>query len=66
MRTRGTTAEEAPSDFRYPENSTWVIQPNVITRDERMGIQVGDMVRVTANGAERMNRYPLGFAVCGR
>jgi Xaa-Pro aminopeptidase len=65
LRTRGTTVEEAPADFRYPENSTWVIQPNVITRDERMGIQVGDMVRVTANGAERMNRYPLRFVVCG-
>jgi len=65
MRTRGTTVEEAPADFRYPENSTWVIQPNVITPDERMGLQVGDMVRVTANGAERMHRYPLGFIVCG-
>ena len=48
LRTRGTTVEEAPSDFRYPENSTWVIQPNVITRDERMGIcmDVGHTVRV--------------------
>jgi Xaa-Pro aminopeptidase len=66
LRTRGTTVEEPPLDFRYPENSTWVIQPNVITRDQRMGIQVGDMVRVTADGAQRMNRYPHGFAVCGR
>ncbi|HZU06881.1 MAG TPA: Xaa-Pro peptidase family protein [Chloroflexota bacterium] len=65
LRTRGTTVEEPPADFRYPENSTWVIQPNVITRDERMGIQVGDMVRVTAHGAERMQRYPLRFVVCG-
>ena len=58
-------AEPPPADFRYPENSTWVIQPNVITRDERMGLQVGDMVRVTANGAEPMNRYPMRFVLCG-
>jgi Xaa-Pro aminopeptidase len=65
LRTRSASHEEPPADFRYPENSTWVIQPNVITRDERMGIQVGDMVRVTANGAERMNSYPMRFVVCG-
>jgi Xaa-Pro aminopeptidase len=66
LRTRGTSAEEPPADFRYPENSMWVIQPNVITRDERMGIQVGDVVRVTANGAERMQEYPLKVVLCGR
>ena len=66
LRTRGTSAEEPPADFRYPENSMWVIQPNVITRDERMGIQLGDVVRVTANGAERMQEYPLKFVLCGR
>ncbi len=65
LRTRGTTVEEAPADFRYPENSVWVIQPNVITRDERMGLQVGDVVRVTAQGAERLQTNPLRFIVCG-
>src|SRR4051812_780233 len=66
LRTRGSSQEPPPADFRYPENSTWMIQPNVITRDERMSIQLGDMVRVTAHGAERMNRYPLRFVVCGQ
>jgi Xaa-Pro aminopeptidase len=66
LRTRGASPEPPPADFRYPENSTWVIQPNVITRDERMGINLGDMVRVTAHGAERMNSYPLRFVVCGQ
>src|SRR5262249_10064168 len=65
LRTRGAIVEEPPADYRYPENSTWVIQQNVITRDERMGLQVGDMVRVTANGAQPMNRYPMRFVVCG-
>jgi Xaa-Pro dipeptidase len=66
LRTRGTSAEAAPADFRYPENSLWVIQPNVITPDERMGLQVGDVVRVTANGAERLQEYPLQFVRCAR
>lgn len=66
LRTRGTSAEEPPADFRYPENSLWVIQPNVITRDERLGLQVGDVVRVTASGAERLQQYPLQFVLCGR
>lgn len=63
LRTRGTMVEPLPVDFRYPENSLWVIQPNVITKDERMGVQFGDMVRVTTAGAERMQRYPLRFVV---
>ncbi len=66
LRTRNTQVEEPPADFRYPENSLWVIQPNVITRDERMGIQLGDVVRVTAHGAESLQRYPRRFVVCGR
>jgi Xaa-Pro aminopeptidase len=64
LRTRGTTVEEAPESFRYPENSLWVVQPNIITRDERTGLQLGDMVRVTANGGERMHRYPVKFVQC--
>jgi Xaa-Pro aminopeptidase len=61
MRTRGTTVEEAPADFRYPENSTWVIQPNVITPDERAGVQTGELVHVTAGGIERLHRAPAGL-----
>ncbi|HEY7068224.1 MAG TPA: M24 family metallopeptidase [Chloroflexota bacterium] len=66
LRTRGASPEPPPADFRYPENSTWVIQPNVITRDGRMAVNLGDMVRVTARGAERLSSYPLRLTVCGQ
>jgi len=42
-----------------------VIQPNVITPDERMGVQVGELVRVTRTGVESLHRYPMRFVECG-
>ena len=34
---------------------TCVVQPNVITRDEKAGVQVGELVLVTDRGFERMH-----------
>jgi hypothetical protein len=47
------------------ENMTVVVQPNVITRDEKAGVQLGEMVRITANGFERMHNAPWGFLRVG-
>ena len=42
------------------ENMTVVVQPNVITTDpdesKRAGVQVGEMIRVTRSGFERLHR----------
>lgn len=35
---------------------TCVVQPNVVTRDHKAGVQVGKLVRVTENGFERLHR----------
>jgi hypothetical protein len=35
-----------------------VVQPNVVTADHRMGVQVGEMLRVTAAGAESFHAVP--------
>lgn len=64
VRTRQTGGTSNPG-FIFAENMTIVIQPNVITPDERMGVQVGELVRVTQNGVESLHRYPMRFAVCG-
>jgi hypothetical protein len=40
-----------------------VVQPNPITPDERMGLQVGGLTRVSANGAVSLQKYPLKFVV---
>lgn len=43
------------------ENMTVVVQPNVIARDVGAGVQVGELVRVTKRGFERLHRAPRGF-----
>jgi hypothetical protein len=44
---------------------TVVIQPNVVTRDHKAGVQTGELVLVTENGIERLHTMPRGFVrVC--
>jgi|SRR5690242_1278877 len=64
VRTRQTGGTRHPG-FVFAENMTVVIQPNVITPDERMGVQVGELVRVTRTGVESLHRYPMRFVECG-
>ena len=42
-----------------------VIQPNVVTSDQRAGVQTGEMVRVTETGIERMHQLPRGLGQIG-
>lgn len=64
IRTRQSGGTRTPS-FTFEENMTIVIQPNVITADEQMGLQVGELVRVTRTGVESLHRYPMRFVRCG-
>ena len=43
------------------ENMTLVVQPNVVTRDHKAGVQVGELLRVTKSGFERLHSTPRGF-----
>ena len=43
------------------ENMTVVVQPNVIARDRPAGVQVGELIRVTRTGYERLHNAPRGF-----
>jgi Xaa-Pro aminopeptidase len=40
------------------ENMTVVVQPNVVTRDHKAGVQVGELIRVTQTGFERLHSAP--------
>jgi Xaa-Pro aminopeptidase len=40
---------------------TVVIQPNVVTKDGRAGVQTGELVLVTRDGIERLHAVPRGF-----
>jgi Xaa-Pro aminopeptidase len=52
-------------DMRLEANMTVVVQPNVITRDQKAGVQLGEMVRITPTGFERMHSAPWGFLRAG-
>jgi len=52
-------------DMRLEANMTIVVQPNVITRDQKAGVQIGEMVRITPTGFERLHTAPWGFLHIG-
>lgn len=60
-----TRALEDVPDFTLEEGMTIVIQPNVVTRDESAGVQTGELVAVTADGAERLHDYERGLLRIG-
>ena len=40
-----------------------VVQPNVVTRDGKAGVQMGELVVLTSDGVERMQNFPRGFEI---
>lgn len=44
---------------------TVVVQPNVVTRDLRAGVQTGELVLITPGGAERLHRTARGLRRVG-
>jgi Xaa-Pro dipeptidase len=41
------------------------VQPNVVTQDERAGVQTGELLLVTDAGAERLHDYERGLLRVG-
>jgi Xaa-Pro aminopeptidase len=58
--TKGRPAGSLPQ-MTLEENMTVVVQPNVITPDQKAGVQVGELIRVTQTGFERLHSAPRGF-----
>jgi len=59
-----TTSRHASREMTFRENMVIVIQPNVITKDEMMGLQFGETLRVTKKGCESLNAYPREWVTC--
>jgi hypothetical protein len=38
-----------------------VIQPNLVTPDGKRGLQVGNLIEVTKNGARPLQKFPMKF-----
>jgi Xaa-Pro aminopeptidase len=65
LRTRATNNSNHPEDFVFQENMAAVVQPNVYDPATGAGLQVGNLIRITADGVVEMQKYPMGFYVCG-
>lgn len=48
-------------DEPFRAGQTIVVQPNVVTRDRKAGVQMGELLVITEQGVERMHRYPRGY-----
>jgi hypothetical protein len=47
------------------EDDVAAVQPNVITKNEKAGVQLGHLMRIAATGRESMHSYPREFKVIG-
>lgn len=64
VRTR-QTSRGAPAGFTFQPGMAVVVQPNVVTPDQRAGVQFGEMVHITPTGAQRLHSSPHELFVCG-
>jgi len=49
--------------FTFQAGMCVVVQPNVVTHDERAGVQLGNLFLVTETGAECLHQLPLQYFV---
>jgi Xaa-Pro dipeptidase len=52
-------------DMKLEAGMMIVVQPNIVTRDRRAGVQTGHLMLVTETGFEPLQRFPRGFHVIG-
>ncbi len=55
----------ADPGFTLDAGMTVVVQPNVVTRDGRAGVQTGELLLVTEHGPERLHTFPAGLRQAG-
>jgi Xaa-Pro aminopeptidase len=66
LRTRQTAHSRQPDDeVTYQENMAVVVQPNVYDPASGAGLQVGNLLVITPDGAESLQTYPMEFGICG-
>jgi Xaa-Pro dipeptidase len=61
LRTRQTSHNKS-DDFVFAKNMCIVIQPNVISLDQRSGIQLGQLHVLRDHGLEPLQHYPFEFS----
>ena len=63
VRTRAARGATHLDDWAYPEGTLLVVQPNVI--DGKAGVQVGNSLQITSEGAVSTQQYPVELIRCG-
>ena len=58
---RSAVESREVEDFTFAAGMTVVLQPNVITPDERAGVQTGELMLVTPEGCESLHSFPRGL-----
>jgi Xaa-Pro aminopeptidase len=53
------------AEFTLAAGMTVVVQPNVVTRDGKAGVQTGELLLVTGQGPQRLHAYPQGLQRAG-
>ena len=48
-------------EMTLQKNMMVVVQPNVITRDHKAGVQTGELMLITDSGCESLHRFPRGL-----
>ena len=61
--TQSRPAAGGVPDMTLAAGMTLVVQPNVVTADRRAGVQTGQLVVVTEEGARSLQRFPRGYHV---
>jgi Xaa-Pro dipeptidase len=59
LNTRRTAKGRSLAPFVFQTNMCVVLQPNVVTEDERCGVQLGNLLRITDTGTECLHAVPL-------
>jgi Xaa-Pro dipeptidase len=52
-------------EFVLAAGMTLVVQPSVVTRDGRAGVQTGELLLVTEEGPRRLHTFPQGLRRTG-
>ena len=52
-------------EFTLAAGMTLVVQPSVVTRDGRAGVQTGELLLVTEQGPQRLHEFPPGLQRAG-
>ncbi len=57
------SAHEPATPFTFEADMCVVVQPNVVTRDERAGVQLGNLLSITRDGCECLQTTPVQYFV---